>query len=329
MELRSGSSVVSPAGKVYLLGERLGDGSFGEVFDALGPFDQPCAVKVFRPRQDPGLVREQWLKEASRLYRLRHPHIVYVYDYFEAGGLFFLVMERCDHTLEVMLSAPFTDRLVIEVMRQLLFAAQYLSDNEVVHNDIHAGNVLVVQGADLIVKLSDLGIAQDLYGRQQVRPELVQHRIMAPELIAGGYSTKQSDLYQLGLLMYFMHTGQAAIDTSAGYDSMVAEIRDGAPRARAEALGTQLGEIISVMLRRHEQYRYASPAQVWEDLRKLDPWSQAREAAVSSRRGNTEPVTPAATETRRDTSPLPESVAAPGAPRNDTLRAPPVEGDEE
>lgn len=288
MDLKAGSSLVSPRGKVYLLGERLGDGSFGEVFDAIGPFDQPCAVKVFQPRFHQAAVRDQWLKEASRLYQLRHPHIVYVFDFFEVAGLFFLVMERCDHTLEVMLSAPFTDRLVIDVMRQLLFAAQYLSDNEVLHNDIHAGNVLVVQGQHLIVKLSDLGIAQDLSGRPSVRPELVQHRIMAPELVGGGYSTKQSDLYQLGLLMYHMHTAESAIDTSGGYEAMVQQIRDGVPRARAAALGTPLGEIIAVMLRRHEQYRFASPAQVWEELRKLDPWAEARDGVISSR--NTAPL---------------------------------------
>lgn len=306
MDLQPGGSLISPRGRVYLLGERLGDGSFGDVFDAIGPFDQRCAVKVFRPRLHQEVVRDQWLKEASRLYQLRHPHIVYVFDYFEVGGLFFLVMERCDHTLEVMLSVPFTDRLVIEVMRQLLFAAQYLSDNEVLHNDIHAGNVLVVQGQNLIAKLSDLGIAQDLSGRPSVRPEMVQHRIMAPELVRGGYSTKQSDLYQLGLLMYHMHTAESAIDTAGGYDAMVEQIHAGVPRARAEALGTPLGEIIAVMLRRHEQYRFASPAQVWEELRKLDPWSEERDPAVPSR--NTIPLASPATASLDEPDTIPDSI---------------------
>ena len=271
-ELRPGASLRSPRGRVYLLGNRLGDGSFGEVFDCLGPFDEACALKVFRPERGAAQVRDQWLKEAQRLYRLRHPHIVYVYDYFETEGLFFLVLERCDHTLEAMLDTPFTDRLVVEVTRQLLMAVQYLADNEIVHNDLHAGNVLMRQGERLTAKLSDLGIAQDLYGQHGVRPDLVQHRIMAPEILAGGYSTKQSDLYQLGLLMFFMHTGEMAVDTTQGYDFIVEQIKNGAPRARAEALGTPLGDIISVLLRRHEQYRYASPEQVWEDLRRLDVW---------------------------------------------------------
>lgn len=264
----------SPRGHAYLIGQRIGGGEYGVVFDAIGPFDQSYALKVFHAGNRPQAeIREQWLREADRLYRLRHPNIVYVHDFFEQGGLFFLVLERCDHTLEDMLEQPFTDRLVVNVMRQLLFAVQYLNDNEIVHNDLHAGNVLVVQGIELVAKLSDLGIAQDLYGRPSVRPAIVHHRIMAPEVLAGGYTTKQSDLYQLGLLMLQMHTGRYPIDTSHGYAHMVEQIRNGVPRAQAEALGTPLGQIASVMLRRKEQYRYTSPAQVWEDLRRLNVWA--------------------------------------------------------
>ena len=53
---------------------------------------------------------------------------------------------------------------------------------------------------------------------------------------------------------------------------VVQQIKDGVPRSRAEALGTPIGDIISVMLRRNEQYRYTSALQVWEDLRRLDVW---------------------------------------------------------
>jgi serine/threonine-protein kinase len=271
---RSGGIVRSPRGFTYLLGARIGDGSFGAVFDCIGPFDQEYALKVFWAGKRPyAEVHEQWLREAERLYRLRHPNIVYVHDYFEASGLFYLVLERCDHSLEDMLGTAFTDRLVVDLLRQLLFAIQYLSDHEIVHNDLHAGNVLVVQGDRLTVKLSDLGIAHDLYGMPAVRPAIVQHRIMAPEVAAGGYSTKQSDLYQLGLLAYQMHTGDYPLDTSHGYDAIVEQIRAGVPRAKAEALGTPLGNIISVMLRRQEHYRYTSAAQVWDDLRALDVWT--------------------------------------------------------
>jgi serine/threonine-protein kinase len=268
--------VYSARGYRYDIGPPIGGGAFGGVFDCVGPFDQSFALKIFQPTDRPyHVAREDWLREAERLYRLRHPNIVYVYDYFEAGGLFYLVLERCDHSLEAMLGSPFTDRLVVDVARQLLFALQYLGDNQVVHNDLHGGNVLVVQGDHLTFKIGDLGIAQELYGESVARPAIVHHRIMAPEVVAGGYSTTQSDLYQLGLLMFAMHTGEYPIDFSVGYDGVVAQIREGLPRQRAEMLGTPVGDIISIMLRRHEQYRYTSPQHVWEDLRNLDVWSRA------------------------------------------------------
>jgi serine/threonine protein kinase len=271
-----GGVVRSPRGVSFLLGDLMGEGAFGAVFDCLGPFDQSFALKMFRAGDRPyHEARAEWLREAERLYRLRHPNVVYVFDYFEAQGLFYLVLERCDHSLSDMLGRPFTDRLVVDLSRQMLFALQYLSDNEIVHNDLHAGNVLVQQGDKLTLKLSDLGIAQELYGQQAVRPAVVQHRIMAPELLAGGYSTRQSDLYQLGLLMYEMHTGEYPVDTRDGYDSMLQQIQEGVPRLKAEALGTPIGAIVSVLLRRKEQYRYASPAQVWEDLRRLDVWADS------------------------------------------------------
>jgi eukaryotic-like serine/threonine-protein kinase len=275
-----GGVLRAPRGHTYLVGQRLGSGAFGGVFDCLGPFDQPYALKVFVPGSRPyAEVERDWLREAERLFRLRHPNIVYVHDYFQKDGLFYLLLERCDHSLEEMLSRPFTDRLLVDVTRQLLFAIQYLADNEIVHNDLHAGNVLVVHGEALTVKLSDLGIAQELYGAGAARPEVVQHRLMAPEVAAGGYSTKQSDLYQLGLLMYQMHTGDYPIDVGVGYDAVIQQIRDGVPRAKAEALGTPIGDVTSVLLRRTEQYRYTSAAQVWDDLRRLDVWTGGWRAA--------------------------------------------------
>ncbi len=257
----------------YTLQELLGQGAFGAVFAAFGPFEQSFAIKVYHPGDRPyQQARDEWLKEASRLYSLRHPNIVYVHDYFEFGGLFYLVLERCDHSLEAMIGTPMTERLCVELTRQMLFVVQYLHDSEVVHNDLHGGNLLIHQGDRPTVKLSDFGIAHELYGRRGVRPKVVQHRIMAPEVVAGGYSTKQSDLYQLGLLMYAMYTGHYAIDARGGYDSTVEQIRNGTPRQKAEGLGTPLGNIISVLLRRTADYRYNSPNQVWEDLRKLDLW---------------------------------------------------------
>jgi serine/threonine-protein kinase len=161
--------------------------------------------------------------------------------------------------------------LLIELSRQLLMTLQYLHDNGVVHSDLHAGNVLISQiDRTPIVKLTDFGVAHQLDGsRRWFRPHVANPKILVPELVTAGYTTAQSDLYQLGLLIYQMQTGQPAIDVNAPYEEIARQIAEGTPRQKAEALGSPLGNIIAKLLRRRDTYRYLSAREVWEDLRQV------------------------------------------------------------
>ena len=59
---------------------------------------------------------------------------------------------------------------------------QLLHDNDVLHDDLHPGNVLIAHSADRpVVKISDFGISQHLRGAAAVRPNVVHHAIMPPE----------------------------------------------------------------------------------------------------------------------------------------------------
>jgi serine/threonine-protein kinase len=97
---------------------------------------------------------------------------------------------------------------------------------------------------------------------------------MAPEILATGYTSRQSDLYQVGLLLYWMLTGEPAIQMNVPYQELVRQVADGEPRRRAEMLGTPLGQLIAKMLRRREAFRYSSAREVWADLRELPAWLQ-------------------------------------------------------
>jgi eukaryotic-like serine/threonine-protein kinase len=230
-------------------------------------------VKMMRPANRPyAEVQAEWAREVQRLMSLRHPNVVYIYDAFEQGHLFYLALERCDHPLTAMLGSAMQEGLVIELARQLLAAVQFLHDNDVVHEDLHPGNVLITHADRPIVKMSDFGISNELRGATAVRPNVVHHAIMAPEVLAAGYTSKQSDLYQVGLLLYWMLTGTPAIETRAPYAELVRQIADGDARQRAEAIGTPLGALIARMLRRREAYRYSTAREVWGDLRELPAW---------------------------------------------------------
>jgi eukaryotic-like serine/threonine-protein kinase len=166
---------------------------------------------------------------------------------------------------------PFQMPFLIEITRQLLMTLQYLHDKGVVHSDLHAGNVLISQlDRSPIVKLTDFGVAHQLDGNSTwFRPQVANPKILVPELVTAGYTTKQSDLYQMGLLMYEMHTGQPAIEQSTAYQDVTRQISEGTPRQKAEALGTPISQVIAKLLRRRDTYRYAAARDVWEDLRLL------------------------------------------------------------
>ncbi len=270
---QAGTTLASPRGS-YEITQVIGAGEFGAVYEAMGPFDQIYAVKMVRPANRPyAEVHAEWAREQSRLNVLRHPNIVYIHDAFEQNNLFYIALERCDHALTDMLGTVMREGLVCELARQLLSAVQFLHDNDVVHDDLHGGNVLISHTEDRpVVKISDFGISHELRGKPAIRPNVVHHAIMAPEILATGYTSKQSDLYQVGLLLYWMLTGAPAIPKDAPYNELVRIVSEGIPRARAEALGTPFGMLIAKMLRRREAFRYTSAREVWADMRELTAW---------------------------------------------------------
>jgi serine/threonine-protein kinase len=264
-------SVLTSTRGAYVVGDLIGDGHYGSVYECVGPFDQRYALKMLRPANKPyQVVKDEWSREMKRLESFRHPNIVYIHDAFEADFLFYLALERCDTSLRALLVRPLEIGLILELTRQLLMTLQYLHDSALVHSDLHAGNVLISQPSHApIVKLTDFGVAHQLDGASWFRPQVANPKVLTPELVTAGYTTTQSDLYQLGLLLFQMHTGYPAIDASASDHEIARQIADGAPRVRAESLGTPLGHVIAKLLRRRDAYRYLSAREVWDDLRKL------------------------------------------------------------
>jgi serine/threonine protein kinase len=273
-------TVLTSARGAYTVGTLIGDGQYGSVYEAVGPFDQLYALKMFRPaNRHYDTVKTEWSAEMKRLESFRHPHIVYIYDAFEFNYLFYIALERCDTSLRALVTRAFPDDVLIEVSRQLLVALDYLHDNGLVHSDLHGGNVLVSNvdslfrlSSDLapaVVKLTDFGVSHQLESDNWFRPQVANPKILTPELVTAGYTTRQSDLYQLGLLMFAMHTGESAIPEGTSYPELTRSIAEGFPRQRAEALGTPIGNVIAKLLRRRDAYRYQLARDVWDDLRQV------------------------------------------------------------
>ena len=132
-------------GNTYTIGDKIGEGNFGQVFACSDGWDNDLAVKVLKPSGTYEEVRDRAMAEVQKLFALRHPNVTYVYDAFEYRDTFYIVTERCHFSGHDLFRLPgFVGKLrVMPIARSVLQAVHYLHLSGYVHQDIHPGNVFV------------------------------------------------------------------------------------------------------------------------------------------------------------------------------------------
>jgi serine/threonine-protein kinase len=195
----------------YRIVGRLGRGGMGEVFRAddlkLG---QPVALKFLPPEVDRDPARLTQLHTEVRMARqVSHPNVCRVYDIDEVDGHTFLSMEYVDgEDLASLLKrvGRFPEERGLEIARQICAGLAAAHERGVVHRDFKPANVMI-DGTGK-VRITDFGLA-GLSG-ETIRAGTPAY--MAPEQLAGGEVTAQSDIYALGLVLYELFTGQRALE---------------------------------------------------------------------------------------------------------------------
>src|SRR5438874_9666210 len=127
--------------------ECLGRGGMGVVYKARQKsLNRLVALKLLAPERvaDAGFA-ERFQKEAHALAALNHPHIVTVYDFGEAGGFYFLLMEFVDgvNLRQAMGANRFTPEQALAVVPPICEALQYAHEHGIVHRDIKPENLLL------------------------------------------------------------------------------------------------------------------------------------------------------------------------------------------
>lgn len=182
----------------YLIGELLGDGSYGKVKECLDVRTLArCAVKIINlkmvARKIPRGV-ENVRKEISIMRRLNHKNIIKLYDTFEKGGgpsetapttkyndellataaamvnnldkppKIYIFMDYCMTSLEKLLKTAPEQRIrnwqANYYFKQLVDGLEYLHSLNIIHNDIKPGNLLIT--CDNTLKICDFSISAEL-----------------------------------------------------------------------------------------------------------------------------------------------------------------------
>ena len=188
--------------------ERIGHGTFGEVFRAWDQrLDREVALKLIPTRQSFTTSGESLLiQEGRMLAKVRHPNVVTIYGAEQIGDRIGLWMEFIrGRTLEQLLQdgAVFQTADVVQIGVELSRAVSAVHSAGLLHRDIKAHNVIREDEGRVV--LMDFGTGTEL--DDGTSPGLAGTPLyLAPELYTGGSATVQSDIYSLGVVLYRLVT---------------------------------------------------------------------------------------------------------------------------
>jgi eukaryotic-like serine/threonine-protein kinase len=204
----------------YELHQRLGEGAAGTVYAARHRASgRPVAIKGLHANvsADPN-TRERFLREGS--IRLRHPHLVEVYETFDEGGCLYLVMEHVGggcvrdllHPQRLPVPLPVGVGVGLQAARGLLV----LHEAGVVHRDIKPDNLLLTETGQ--VKVGDFGLAKQADQIESLTASgqgLGTLAYMPPEQATNAKRIGPSaDLYSLGATLYHLVAGRPPFTTT-------------------------------------------------------------------------------------------------------------------
>ena len=241
----------------YALLRKIGEGGFGVVWlaEQHQPVRRQVALKIIRPGMDTREVVARFEGERQALALMDHPNIARVFDggATENGRPFFVmelvsgipITRYCD---EQRLGTGARLHLFLQVCR----AVQHAHQKGIIHRDLKPSNILVTEQDGVAVpKVIDFGIAKAVSGRiSDATVVTVQAGIMgtpaymSPEQMELGGSDvdTRSDIYNLGVVLYELLTGQMPFDagrlSSSSWDELRKIIRDQEPPKPSTRVGT-------------------------------------------------------------------------------------------
>ncbi len=249
----------------------LGRGGMGVVYKARQKsLNRLVALKLLAPeRVDDTDFAARFAREAQALAALNHPNIVTVYDFGQAGGFYFLLMEFVDgmNLRQLLRARKFKPEEALTIVPPLCDALQFAHERGVVHRDIKPENILLDKSGR--VKVADFGIAKMLGPDrgEGAAPAAANSGPTQSALGTPGYRAPEqkdspqrvdgrADIYSLGVVFYEMLTGELPGKPLE-------------PPSRKVQIDVRLDQIVLRALEQQPELRYQKASQVKTEVETL------------------------------------------------------------
>ena len=273
----------------YVLLDRLGEGGMAEVYTAVTygaeGFRRHFVVKRLRKELlGNNDVVSAFIDEANLAASLVHTNIVPVFDFGKLGDEYYMAQEyilgrdlgRLTRRALELEQKPLNMNQVFYVAHETLKALDYAHGKtgpdgkplNLVHRDVSPNNILV--GARGEVKLFDFGIAKAANRITQTQFGMVKGnvRFMSPEQARGEPVDGRSDLFAIGLVIYYALSGDALYSADTAYNLLVKAAQGPGEKelSNLKSLPTQAQRVLERALQGNRDDRYQTAAEFAQAL---------------------------------------------------------------
>lgn len=263
----------------YVVHDLIGKGGMGAVLKARHiQMQRTVALKVLSSAGSLEAIK-RFRREIQSAAQLSHPNVVRAYDAGEANGEPYLVMEYVEgkdlHAV-VRENGPLNWQRAINYVTQAAKGLRSAHQRQLVHRDVKPSNILIdCQGT---VRILDLGLALLRTANDEANSDLTQTGVvlgtlhfMAPEqAINPRNADARSDIYSLGITLYFLLTGRVPFDGKTAAEVLVAHREQSIPSLSQVANAPpDLDSILNRMVAKSPDSRYSTLSGFLEDINKL------------------------------------------------------------
>src|SRR2546423_9010102 len=248
----------------YRVISRLGSGGMADVYLALDQLlGREVAVKVLHHHfaADQEFV-ERFRREASSAAALSHPNIVGIFDRGEWNGTYYIAMEYvAGRSLKSIVreGGPLEPAAAIDIVVQILRAAQFAHKRGVIHRDLKPHNVILDEEGR--ARVTDFGIARAGASDMTLTGSIIgTAQYLLPEQAQGHAVSAVSDLYAIGIGLYELLAGRVPLDGDSAVTIALKQVSEAPvpPSAYNPSVPPELDAIVLKALEKDPARRWAN-----------------------------------------------------------------------
>jgi eukaryotic-like serine/threonine-protein kinase len=254
----------------YAIEREIGHGGMAVVYLARDlKHDREVALKVLYPHLAAAMGADRFLREVRVAARLRHPHLLPLYDSGEVdGSLYYVVPYIEGGSLRDRLrqESPIPLAIALQIAREVADGLDYAHRRNVVHRDIKPENILLDEGHAVI---ADFGVARAI--SEAAEGQITETGLlvgtpayMSPEQATNEVIDGRSDIYGLGCVLFELLTGAPPFAGNSPLAILFQRLNCAAPRLcdRGMAAPQCLEDILGRALARRPEDRMQTAAEL-------------------------------------------------------------------